>query len=439
MPNTFPGGIHPKEYKEISENKAISIFPVPKIAVIPLLQHNGAINEPLVNVGDQVKIGQILGSSEKFVSSPVHASIAGKITAIEDRLSFNGLMIKSIIIENDGSSQIHESIKPYPELEKLSKDDIRKIVRGAGIVGLGGAAFPTHIKLDPPHDKEINTVILNGAECEPFLTCDYRVLLEDFEDVILGLKAIMIPTDAKSGIIAIEDNKPEAIKLFEKLLAKEEHISLKVVKTKYPQGAEKQLIKSILKREVPSGGLPMDVGVVVNNIGTAAQIAKTLKTGMPLIERVVTIAGTQVKNPANLLVKIGTNVRELIEFSQVNGTVRKVLAGGPMMGIAIPSLDVPVVKALSGLTIFTEKDIRSFQPDPCIRCGKCVDICPMNLQPNLLADLSEHEKWAECEKLHALDCIECGACAYVCGAKRNLVQLIKKAKAQILKRRKKKS
>lgn len=436
MPKTFPGGVHPKDNKHFSEDERIRRAVDPKIAVIPLLQHTGAPAQPLVKVGEQVLIGQPLGDSERYISAAVHAPICGKVIAIEPRMDPCGRKILSVVIENNGALEMHPSIQPYPSLKNLAKDEVRKIIRGAGIVGLGGAAFPTRVKMQPPPDKLIQFAIINGAECEPYLTCDYRLMVEEPQTIIDGLKAIMKPTDASEGLIAIEANKPDAIKALQKALAKDgaRNIKIEVLKTKYPQGAEKQLIKSITKREVPTCGLPADVQCVVNNVGTAYAIAQTIKTGMPLIERVVTVTGKNVRKPSNLLVKIGTPIGELIK--QCGGMLEeptKVIMGGPMMGITVPSLDVPVVKGTSGVLVLTKAELDEMKPEPCIRCGKCVDICPAYLLPNLLGDFSEYEKDDTSKSYGALDCIECGSCSYICPAKRNLVQLIKLAKDRIRK------
>jgi len=335
----------------------------------------------------------------------------------------------AIVIESDGQNTIHESITPFPSLEKLDKRDIRRIVRSAGIVGLGGAAFPTHVKLEPPAEKHLEYAIINGSECEPYLTCDHRLMLEEPENIILGLKAIMTPTDAKKGIIAIEDNKPDAIKVMQKAVQNEPNIKVVVVKTKYPQGGEKQLIKAVLNREVPSGGLPMDVGVVVNNVGTAAQIAKTLKTGLPLIDRVITVTGKGVKNPSNLRVKIGTSIQFAIDQCDgLEGETGKVISGGPMMGLAQTSLDAPIIKGSSGILVLDKNEIINLNDGPCIRCGKCVETCPIGLMPNFLGDAGQNGNWKKAETLHVKDCIECGCCSYICGSQRHLVHYIRLAK-----------
>ncbi|MFA4967787.1 MAG: electron transport complex subunit RsxC, partial [Candidatus Margulisiibacteriota bacterium] len=332
-------------------------------------------------------------------------------------------MADSIVIESDGKMEAHEDIKP-------PKGDLISIIREAGIVGLGGAAFPTHIKLSPPKDKKIDTLIINGAECEPYLTGDHRIIIEEAELVLQGINAVMKHLGVSNVYLGSEDNKREAIDRFKSKLRIIE------LKTKYPQGGERQLIKAITGREVPSGGLPYDIGVVVLNVGTCAQIAKTLRTGMPLIERVVTVTGKHLKEPKNLRTRIGTLFSDLIDQcgGMNKGEIGKVVAGGPMMGVAVPSLDVPIVKGTSGILVMTEEEARIPDAAPCIRCAKCVDICPQYLLPNFLGDYSEHDRFDQAKKLGAMDCIECGACSYVCPTKRHLVQLIKLAKLEILKK-----
>jgi electron transport complex protein RnfC len=303
------------------------------------------------------------------------------------------------------------------------------------MVGLGGAMFPTQVKLSPPPEKKIDTIILNGAECEPYLTADHRLMLENPEEIVSGLKIILRATGAPLGYIGIEDNKPDAVRVMKETLKDEKNIQVIPVKTKYPQGGEKQLIKSILNREVPSGGLPMDVGVIVQNVGTAYAIAQAFLTGLPLVERVVTIAGKGIREPANLRVKIGTLISGLIEeCGGFTGEVEKVIVGGPLMGMAQYTLDVPVIKGTTGVLIQIKEEVEKIEPSVCIKCAKCVDVCPMFLLPNFLADYAEHGKFEEACQIGLLDCIECGACAYVCASKRDLIQLIKLAKSECQKK-----
>ncbi|MFC1559909.1 electron transport complex subunit RsxC [Candidatus Margulisiibacteriota bacterium] len=437
MAFTFPGGLHIEEHKDTKDRPIETLTP-PKKVIIPLCQHLGAPVEPLVNVGDEVKKGQRIGDSERYVSAPVHASISGKVTAIEPHLVCSGAQVMSVVIESDGKDEAHENVKPFPPLDTLSKRDIRNIVRGAGIVGLGGAAFPTRIKLDPPHDKEVDHIILNGSECEPYITCDHRIMLEQSSEILFGLKAIMKPTDAKSAIIAIENNKPDAIKMFEELTAKEDNVRVAALKTKYPQGGEKQLIKTLTGKEVPSGGLPLDVNVIVQNVGTAAAISEAIRTGMPLIKKVITVTGDAVKKPGNYKARIGMTIGEVLEqcggFSK---EPRKVILGGPMMGVAQYSLDVPVTKNVNCIIALSDKYVETYEEQNCVRCAKCVDTCPAYLQPLRLTEYAKKERWDDAKRIGAMDCIECGLCSYVCPSKIELVHYIKLAKDEIKKAAKK--
>jgi len=435
---TFKGGTHPPHSKKATESLAIERANEPKVVVIPMQQHIGAPCEPIVQVGDEVKVGQKIGEAKGFVSSPVHSGVSGKVTAIEPRLYSGGTAVTCIVIESDMKNTVSDDITPKGSLSDLSAEDIKNIIKEAGIVGMGGAAFPTHVKLTPPPDKKVDTVILNGAECEPYLTSDHRLMLEHPEEVVFGLQALMKVLGVKKGYIGIETNKPDAIEKIFEMAKGIEGIEVVALKTKYPQGAEKQLIHACTNREVPSGGLPADAGVVVNNVGTAAAVAKAIMTGMPLIERIVTVTGQGVNNPGNLMVKIGTSFREVIEqCGGLKGKTGKVIAGGPMMGITQFSLDVPVIKGTSGILVLTEEEARLPEPTNCIRCGKCVEACPINLMPVNLSAYSLANKHEQAEALNAMDCIECGACSFVCPAKRPLVESIRVSKREILARRKK--
>lgn len=434
---TFKGGIHPPHFKKATEEKPLERAKEPKTVVIPLQQHIGAPCEPIVKVGDKVKIGQKIGEPTAFVSAPVHSSIAGVVKKITDMPTPAGTKVKCIVIESDGSEEIHESVKPKGSLDSLTGDEIIQIIKEAGITGMGGASFPTHVKLSPPKDKKIDTIILNGAECEPYLTADHRLMLEQPEKVVFGLKAIMKAVGVEKGFIGIENNKPDAIETMEKAVANEPNIKIATLVTKYPQGDEKRLINAVTGREVPSGGLPMDVGVIVNNVGTAAAIANAIQTGMPIIERIVTITGSAIKEPKNLIVKIGTSFKEVIE--QCGGYKEKpgkIVSGGPMMGISQYTDEVPVIKGTSGILVLNEKDAQVPEPQPCIRCGKCITICPVGLQPLFISKLSLKKMFEEAENYHALDCIECGSCSYICPSKRPLVEAIRVAKREIIAKRK---
>ncbi len=425
---TFPGGVHPPQSKDLTAEKSVETLPLPEKVVIPLRQHTGAATTPAVSVGDKVKTGQKIGESDAFISAPVHASISGKVTAISVHPHPVAGREKAIVIEREGDEWVE--LRGHTSYEALTPEEIRELVRTAGIVGLGGAAFPTAVKISPP--KPIDTFILNGAECEPYLTADYRLMVENAEEIITGMKIIMHTLGVNRGYIAIEDNKPGAIRETEKVLSSDQAIEVMPLKTKYPQGSEKQLIKAILNREVPSGGLPLDVGVVVNNVGTAKAVRDAVLDGKPLIERVVTVTGPNILEPKNIKVRIGTLFKDLIEFCGGTAeTIAKLVSGGPLMGIAQYSLETPVIKGTSGIIVFSSKDVLDLSPSDCIRCGLCVDACPMGLLPCDLATYVEKGHWEECENSALADCMECGSCAYVCPAKRRIVQLIKYGKAEI--------
>ncbi|MGC9171825.1 electron transport complex subunit RsxC [Caldisericum sp.] len=433
-----PGGIHPDESK-LTKDLSFEVFKSPPIAVIPLQQHTGAPNNPLVQVGDYVKVGQKIGDSTQPVSAPVHATVSGKVIAIEERLCPTGAKIKSVIIENDYKDEWVE-LSPRKSFEDLPSEELVKIIREHGIVGLGGAAFPTSVKLTPPKDKVIDTIIGNGAECEPYLTVDHRNMLEYPEKVITGILIEMKITGAKKGIIAVEENKLDAANVLENKIKEMglNNVEVVLVKTKYPQGGEKQLIKAVLKREVPSGGLPLDVGVVVQNVGTLKAITEAVLEDKPLIERGVTISGNAVSKPGNYIIRIGTLASFIIDTLGLNRKLRKLIFGGPMTGIAQPTVDVPVIKGTSGILMFGDEalEMAPQEESPCIRCASCVDSCPMGLMPVLIDHASRKNDLKTAETLHALDCIECGVCSYVCPAKRHLTENIKSVKQAIIKQRK---
>jgi len=429
---TFPGGVHPHDSKEFSKDAAIEDLPIPKKVVIPLSQHIGAPAKPLVKVGDKVKTGQKIAEPGGFVSIPMHASISGKITKIADFPHPTGITSLAIEITGDGKDDWIELYEEDNFLE-LTADEIKNRISEAGICGMGGAGFPTHVKISPPTEKPIDTVILNGVECEPFLTADYRLMLEKADEIIWGLKLLMKTVDAQNGIIGIEANKPDVIKKMKELTATEQNIRVVGLKLKYPQGAEKQLIYAATKRKVPNkGGLPMDVDVVVQNVGTAFAVYEAVRYKKPLVERIVTVSGSIVKVPKNLKTRIGTKFEELLEFC--NGTtedIGKVISGGPMMGFAIPNLEAPVAKGSSGLLLFNKKQAHRQKENTCIRCGSCVDVCPMNLVPSLIAKNVRYEDWEMTEKYGVMDCIKCGSCAYVCPSNIKLIQWIDIGKMKI--------
>lgn len=429
---TFERGIHPNDAKGLTEHHQIIQANLPQRVVIPLSQHIGAPTKPEVTIGDEVKKGQLIGSPTSFVSAPVHSSISGKVIAIADFPQPSGRMVSSVVIESDGKDEGITFID-NPDYLTLDVDEIKDRIKNAGIVGLGGAAFPTSVKLSPPKEKPVDTVILNGAECEPYLTADHRLMVEHSQEIVMGLKLIMKALGVTEGYIGIENNKPDAIKAMEEGASGEPDIKVLSLKVKYPQGAEKMLIKAVKGREVPSKGLPMDVGVVVQNVGTALAIYEAIRYNKPLIERVVTVTGKGVKEHKNLMVRIGTLISELIE--QCGGLTEdaaKVISGGPMMGFAQWSLDVPVVKGTSGILVLTKNECTSSDEySPCIRCGSCLDICPMGLNPSMLSILSEKGRYEETKDYNIFDCFECGSCAYVCPSNRPMVQFMRLAKSQV--------
>lgn len=437
---SFRGGVHPltsiHHGKRLTQDRPIQACSVPDEVVIPLSQHTGAPSKPVVSPGDRVDMGQLIAQADGFVSVPCYSSVSGTIKEMAPRPHISGAMSPSIIITNDHEDRLSKDIKSKGSLDSLSAKQIIDIIKDAGIVGLGGAAFPTHVKLSPPPEKKIDTIIINGAECEPYLTADHRIMLEHPEMVVGGLKAVMKALGVSNAVIAIEDNKKDAITAMSKA-ALEAGVNVATLKVKYPQGAEKQLIYAVTKRRVPSGKLPMDVGVVVVNAGTAYQIALTLKTGIPLIERVVTVTGS-VKQPSNFLVRIGTPISYVIEQAGgFAGDIEKVIAGGPMMGIAQSNLDAPVMKGTSGILVLGKSEARMMEESACIYCGRCVDVCPMGLEPYLLSNYAEKGNFEAAENIHAMDCMECGGCSYICPANRHLTQRVRLAKAEIAKSRKK--
>ena len=423
----YYGGVHPSEHKELSEHKGLVRFADPKIAVFPMSQHLGAPANPIVQVGDYVTVGQKIGDPSAFISAPVHSSISGTVIAVEDRPHASRGQCLSVVVESDGKNILHESVKPNGKLEDLTPEQIVSIVREAGIVGMGGAGFPTAVKLAPK--TPVDTILLNGCECEPYLTADHQLLLNFADEVICGLKAIMKATGAGKGVIVIEDNKPDAIGLLQAKAAELEGIEVCVARTKYPQGAEKMLIKRVTGRQVPSGGLPADVGVVVSNVATSKAISDAIQLGMPLIERIVSVTGEYIAEPGNFIVKTGTLVQELIGHC---GGITKdnivVKAGGPMMGFPQKTLETPIMKGSNGIIAI---DSDSTQEVACIKCGRCVDVCPMELKPLHFAKFADEGNWAGMKQENVMDCVECRCCEFICSSKIPLVSKIKAGKAAV--------
>ncbi|MCT8975999.1 electron transport complex subunit RsxC [Clostridium sp. CX1] len=432
---TFKKGVHPPHGKHFTENKQIEELLPKGDLVFPMSQHIGAPCDPLVKKGDKVLVGQKIGEAKGFVSSPIFSSISGTVKNVSPVFTSAGTKVNAIIVENDGNYEEVEFAKPG-SYKDLSKEEIIKLIQEAGIVGMGGAGFPTHVKLSPPPDKKIDSIIVNGAECEPYLTCDHRMMLEESEYIVEGLKIILKLFPEAKGYIAIENNKMDAVEVMEKAVknAKDaSNIEVKVLKTKYPQGAEKQLIYAVTSREVPSGKLPADAGCIVQNVDTVREIYNAVVLGRPLMTRVVTVTGEAVKEPKNLRVKLGTNWMELIEAcGGFKEEPTKVIAGGPMMGMTVSMLDLPVVKGTSGILCLTDKQAVLPEESPCIRCGKCVQACPMNLIPSFLDSSSRRNNLDAFEADHGLDCIECGCCTFSCPAKRHLIQTIRNTKRTVL-------
>jgi electron transport complex protein RnfC len=436
MSYKFYGGIHPPPRKNLTSDGAIKRVFVPKRVVLPLSQHTGSPAEPIVKAGEPVKACFEIAKATGFVSSPIHASISGKITKICNSTTPVSNRALSIFIESQGDEDRDFKAKERRDPNGLSAEELISIIRDAGIVGLGGAAFPTHVKLSPPKNKPIDTVILNGAECEPYLTCDQRLMIENPTEILKGLEIILKILNAKNAYIAIEDNKQPAIYAMEKALRSTQYAvrctQISVLRTKYPQGAEKQIIRSILNRTVPAGGLPMDVGCVVQNVQTAYAIYEAVYSGKPLIERAVTLTGSCLKEPVNIRVRIGTTLKDLIDFiGGFKKEPKKIIMGGPMMGLAQYTMDVPIVKGTSGVLFLSEDEALHTEESVCIRCGKCIEACPMQLAPTTLMYRVKREFFGEAKDLGIASCFECGACAYECPAKIPLLDYMKYGKARI--------
>ena len=432
MGKTFPGGVHPDDGKSLSKSSVIQELPLPSEVVLPVRQHIGAPAKVVVKKGDQVKKGQVIAEAGGFVSAPVHASVSGTVTDVGPRYIPLGLKVESVVIESDGKDDWAEGLDTQRDYSSMSADDIKKTIGDAGIVGMGGAAFPTHVKLSPPSDKKIDTVILNGVECEPYATCDHRLMLERPKDIVEGLKIIMRALGCKKGFIGIELNKPDAIKAMKEMVKGVDGVSVVGLKVKYPQGGEKQLIYAVTKRRVPAGGLPMDVGCVVQNVGTAAAVYEAVAMNRPLIGRIVTVTGNGVKSPVNVSARLGDSFASLVEKAGgFTGKAAKLINGGPMMGIAQFTDDVPILKGTSCILVLEEDKVDLGTQLPCISCARCVEVCPMGLLPTTIARLVDHEHWEDAREHGILDCMECGSCSYICPAKRKLIESIKFGKATL--------
>lgn len=432
---TFHGGIHPNASKVGTCGKPIVNLAPPEELVYPLSQHIGAMTKPCVAVGERVLMGQKIAEADGFVSANIHASVSGTVAGVEKRMHPNGSFVDSIVIKNDGLDEKAPLLEGSGEdFESKSPQELIGLIKEAGVVGMGGATFPTHVKLSVPEGAKIDYIIVNGAECEPYLTSDHREMLEHPAEIITGLRVLMHIFGLNDGYIGIEDNKPDAIVTMRKAAAnvKDKNIHIVALKTKYPQGAEKQLIYSVSRRKLAPGTLPWQSGCIVNNIDTCIAIYRAVVCGLSLTSRIVTVGGDAVKNPLNYRVRIGTPFSYVIEKSGgFAKPVGKVLMGGPMMGMAVPNTGVPVIKGTSGIVAFSEGAARLDEESACIRCAKCVYICPMQLQPNLLDLAARNNDIDALGRLNVMDCIECGSCAFVCPSKRRQVQQIKVAKARL--------
>lgn len=423
------GGVKVAHHKNTAELEVVRI-PTPSKVVIPMQQHIGAPCEPVVKVGDEVAVGQLIGDSDKFVSAPIHASVSGTVTAIGDIKMPNGSVSKSVTIESDGEMRLWEGIKP-PKVE--TREDLIKAVRDSGLVGLGGAGFPTHVKLNFPPDKNIDTLVVNAAECEPYITVDYRECMENSWDILSGVYALKELLGFKQVIIAAEDNKPEAFKVLGKIADHDadidDSVKLMVLESKYPQGAEKMMVQSATGRRVPPGKLPADVGCVVMNVASVAFISRYLKTGKPLVSRSLTVDGSAIAEPKNVRVPVGTDIGEIIDFcGGFKGEPCKILTGGPMMGLAIVGTDLPVLKQNNAILAFTADDAVLKPETDCIRCGRCVAACPMSLMPTNIVKAAKIKDVDALKRAGVTVCMECGSCAFACPAGKPLVQHMRLAK-----------
>lgn len=424
------GGVKVAHHKNTAELEVVRI-PTPSKVVIPMQQHIGAPCEPVVKVGDEVAVGQLIGDSDKFISAPIHASVSGKVTAIGEIKLPNGSVSKAVTIESDGEMRLWEGIKP-PKVE--TREDLIKAVRDSGLVGLGGAGFPTHVKLNFPPDKNIDTLVVNAAECEPYITVDYRECMENSWDILSGVYALKELLGFKQVIIAAEDNKPEAFKVLGKIADHDadidDSVKLMVLESKYPQGAEKMMVQSATGRRVPPGKLPADVGCVVMNVASVAFISRYLKTGKPLVSRSLTVDGSAIAEPKNVRVPVGTDIGEIIDFcGGFKGEPCKILTGGPMMGLAIVGTDLPVLKQNNAILAFTADDAVLKPETDCIRCGRCVAACPMSLMPTNIVKAAKIKDVDALKRAGVTVCMECGSCAFACPAGKPLVQHMRLAKA----------
>jgi len=436
MLKTFPkGGVHPEENK-FTSSKAIKRMSAPKVVYVPIAQHIGIPSEIVVDRKDKVEIGQVVAKSGGFVSSNIHSPVAGTVTKLDMMVDTSGYKKQCIVIRTDQKNEANFEEPNFPLKKEITmgQKDILQHITDSGIVGLGGATFPSHVKLDLKNDNKVDCLIINGVECEPYLTADHRLMLEKADEIIVGIQILMHALHIEKAVIGIENNKKDAVKVLKQAAKDDDRIKVAALKVKYPQGSEKQLIKAILKREVPKGGLPMDVGVIVHNVGTIFAIYQAVQYDIPLIERVVTVTGKKIENASNFWVKIGTPIKDLVE--KVGGLpegTRKIVNGGPMMGKAIKNTDVPVTKGTSGILVIDEEEASRQEAKNCIRCGQCVFVCPMGLEPHLLMNLSEKGLYERAASEDVMTCIECGSCSYVCPSHRPLLDYIRFGKSIVKK------
>ncbi len=435
---TFKGGVHPYDGKDLSKDKPVSELLPKGELVFPLSQHIGAPATPIVAVGDTVLRGQKIAEAGGFVSSPIYASVSGTVKAIEPRRVAVGDMVNSIIIESDGEMKEAEFVKT-DDVTKLSNEEIIGKIKEAGVVGMGGAGFPTHVKLSPKEPDKIEYIIANCAECEPYLTSDYRRMIEQPEKLVAGMKIVLQLFPKAKGVFGVEDNKPDCIAKLKELVKDEPRMEVAELMTKYPQGGERQLIYAVTKRSINSKMLPADAGCIVDNVETLVAIYNAVALGQPLMNRIFTVTGNAVAEPQNFYICIGTNYQEMLDAAGgFKGDCKKMIAGGPMMGFALVGLNIPATKTSSALLCFTEDEVEAFKETACINCGRCVEACPELLIPSRLADFSKNGLMDVFEKWHGLECVECGSCSFVCPAKRPLAQAVKTMKKQALAAKRKK-
>ena len=436
--STFRGGTHPYEGKELSMSTPIEVMEPGEELVFSMSQHIGAPATPVVAVGDTVKMGQLIGEASGFISANIVSSVSGEVKAVEPRLLSSGAKATCVVIANDGQYEPIEGLGEDRDYTTLSKEEIRQIIKDACIVGMGGAGFPTNVKVTPKNEEDIDYVIVNGAECEPYLTSDYRLMLERAEELVQGLRVVVSLFDKAKGVIAIEDNKPEAIAKMQYLTQDDPKLEVKVLKTKYPQGAERQVIYVVTGRKINSKKLPADAGCIVDNVQTVLAIYDAVCKRTPSMSRVMTLTGDAMARPQNYLVKFGMSHAEVLEKAGgLNGEAEKLISGGPMMGMAMYDLNTPVTKTSSSILAMSRDEVSVWEPTNCIRCGRCATVCPSHLVPQMMAQAAERDDLEYFEKINGMECYECGSCTYVCPAKRRLTQIFKQARRAVMDNRKK--